>query len=108
MSAQATPRPGPLAVRVKQACELLGVEKNKVYELLKTGELPSFKDGNCRLIPMSGIEAYLARKLTQSPRPPAVACGSCGQSGPGSYDLGSDGVLRCATCAAEEQAPQTA
>lgn len=109
MSAQNTPQAGPLAVRVKQACELLGVEKNTVYRLIKTGEIPSFRDGNCRLIPMAGIKAYLARKLTQEPHPsPTVACGSCGQSGPGSYDLGSDGVLRCAACAAEEQAAETA
>lgn len=107
MSAQNTPQAGPLAVRVKQACELLGVEKNKVYGLLNAGEIPSFKDGNVRLIPMAGIEAYLARKLTQSPSP-AVACGSCGTSGPGSYTLGGDGVLRCAACAAEEQAAETA
>jgi excisionase family DNA binding protein len=48
-------------VRVKEAAEILGLGKTRVYELMDSGELPSVRIGTARRIPLDGLEAYLAK-----------------------------------------------
>lgn len=45
----------PVAVSVEIATQLLGVGRSTIYELIRTGELRSFKIGARRLVPMDGI-----------------------------------------------------
>jgi excisionase family DNA binding protein len=43
----------PLAVRVKQACDLIGIGRSKLYELIAAGEIETLKVGSATLIPMA-------------------------------------------------------
>ena len=53
----------PLVVRPKQACTLLGCRPTYLFDLLKNGELESYRDGRSRLITLASIKARVARKL---------------------------------------------
>lgn len=56
-----------LAVRPALACKLLGFGKDKLYALIKSGEIASFLEGpRTRLIPRAAIDDYLARRLGES------------------------------------------
>jgi excisionase family DNA binding protein len=55
-----------LVVSPKTACAMLGVGVTKLYELIDTGELESYKDGKMRRITVASIKARVARKLEQS------------------------------------------
>jgi excisionase family DNA binding protein len=57
----------PLAVSPREAARLMGVSRSRVYELLNSGELPSYKDGRRRLILVSDIETWLGH-LTPAPK----------------------------------------
>jgi excisionase family DNA binding protein len=46
----------------------MGISRSRIYELLNSGELPSYKDGRRRLILVADIEARLAR-LPSAPTP---------------------------------------
>jgi excisionase family DNA binding protein len=48
-----------LAYSPSEAAEALGVSKPTVYKLLHNGQLRSIMVGNRRLIPRTGIEAFL-------------------------------------------------
>lgn len=50
-----------LAVSPAEAARLAGIGRTKLYELLSTNELKSFKLGSRRLIRVSEIEAFLDR-----------------------------------------------
>lgn len=56
-----TPESG--AVRPAGAAELLDVSRNTIYELMASGELPSFKIGRGRRIRVSDISDYMDRQL---------------------------------------------
>jgi excisionase family DNA binding protein len=58
----------PIAVGPLDAARLMGVSRSRIYELLNSGELPSYKDGRRRLILVADIEAWLVR-LAPAPRP---------------------------------------
>lgn len=58
--------PEVVAVRPAVAQTLIGVKKTKFYELLASGEIQSFLAGTkTRLVPVTEIQAYLARKLNE-------------------------------------------
>jgi excisionase family DNA binding protein len=57
---------GPLAVPPRQACQLLCVGLTRLYELLHTGELESYRHGRSRRITISSIRAYIARHIEAS------------------------------------------
>lgn len=59
------PRSNPLAVSVVQAAELAGCGKTLMWELVGTGEMPSFRHGRARRVRVADIEAYLARKVDE-------------------------------------------
>jgi excisionase family DNA binding protein len=43
-----------------QAAAALGIGRSKVYELLKSGDLPSVHIGTCRRIPSEALADFLA------------------------------------------------
>lgn len=53
----------PLAVTIGKAAELLGVGHNAVYNLINSGDLPSFKIGNSRRISYAALRAYVESRL---------------------------------------------
>ncbi|MCD8148925.1 MAG: helix-turn-helix domain-containing protein [Clostridiales bacterium] len=44
------------------AAEALGVGKNRIYELLETGELKGFRMGRIWKIPKLSVETYILEK----------------------------------------------
>jgi excisionase family DNA binding protein len=48
------------SVRPAEAALLLGVCRDTVYVLLRSGQLRSIKAGRARLIPLSAIDDYLS------------------------------------------------
>ena len=48
-----------MSVRPVEAAELLGVSRDTVYVLLRSGQLRSLKVGRARLIPVSSLEEFL-------------------------------------------------
>lgn len=52
------------AIRPEKAADLLDCSRAKVYQLMKAGELPSFKIGRSRRIRLVDIHAYVARELS--------------------------------------------
>jgi len=53
-----------LVVRPKMACYLLSIGITRLYELLNSGELESYKDGAARLVTMRSIRGYVDRQVT--------------------------------------------
>jgi excisionase family DNA binding protein len=49
----------PLSVRVKQACQLIGIGRSKLYELIAAGEIETIKVGAATLIPMSSLVSLI-------------------------------------------------
>jgi excisionase family DNA binding protein len=48
------------SVRPAEAAELLGVCRDTVYVLMRSGRLRSVKAGRARLIPVAAIEEFLS------------------------------------------------
>jgi excisionase family DNA binding protein len=51
----------PLAVRVKEACWLIGIGRSKLYELIAAEEIDIIKVGTITLIPMASLKRFLER-----------------------------------------------
>ena len=51
-----------LLVSVEEAAELLDVGRSTIYDLMRTGELPSVRIGRCRRLPVTGLQAYFAKQ----------------------------------------------
>ena len=49
-----------LLYRVDEAATALRLSRTAIYELIRSGRLRSVKCGRRRLIPVAGVEAYLA------------------------------------------------
>jgi len=54
-----------LALRPNEAARAIGVGRDKLFALLANGSIRSFREGNTRLIPVSAIEEYLAKRLEE-------------------------------------------
>ena len=50
---------------VEDLCELLRVGRNRVYELLQSGELKGFRLGRVWKIPKSSVETFLTSQHKQ-------------------------------------------
>jgi excisionase family DNA binding protein len=57
------PEDEPLLVRPKVACRLLSVGETRLYEMMNSGELESFRDGGARRITTRSIHAYIERLI---------------------------------------------
>jgi hypothetical protein len=55
-----------LAVSPRRAAFLLDCGITRLYELINSGELDSYKDGAARKIVVASIREYVARKLMQA------------------------------------------
>jgi hypothetical protein len=53
----------PMMVKPKAALKLMSISNTKLYEMIKTGELETFKRGGSRYIPVAAINDYIARSL---------------------------------------------
>jgi excisionase family DNA binding protein len=49
----------PLAVRIREACEMTGLGRTKLLELTYAGIIESFKVGRSRLWPVAGLERWV-------------------------------------------------
>ena len=47
-------------LRIRQVCEVLGVGKGKIYELISAGKLRSVKIGGSRRVSVGAIKAFTA------------------------------------------------
>ena len=52
----------PITVRIKDACRMTGIGRSKLYELIETGEIETFKVGTMTLIPVASIRRFLSSK----------------------------------------------
>ncbi len=54
-----------LAYNIEDACEVIGVSRTTLYDLMAAGELTSIKIRRRRLIPASVVVAYLERLIAE-------------------------------------------
>lgn len=54
----------PLAVSTSTAADMIDVSRPTLYRLIRTGEIPSFQLGSRRLIPTSGLAAWVENQTT--------------------------------------------
>ena len=50
-------------VRIKDVQDMLKIGKNKVYELLKSGEIKSIRIGNKYIIPKKSVIDFVVNRL---------------------------------------------
>jgi excisionase family DNA binding protein len=62
------PAPAVVAVSAETAARMMQVGRSKVWELIATGELPSFKIGGSRRIAVEDVHAYI-RSLRTAGQP---------------------------------------
>lgn len=55
-----------LAISVREAGETIGVGRNTIYALMKSGELPHVKIGKHTAIRLRDLEAFLERRVAQT------------------------------------------
>ena len=58
-----TAPPAPLAYSIDQALQVFPVGRTKLFELLNTGSIRSFKVGSRRLIPASALIDFIEEAL---------------------------------------------
>ena len=52
-----------LAVTVSEAAHMLGLSRAKLYPMVTRGEIPSFKVGRARRVPVREVESFMERQL---------------------------------------------
>jgi len=55
-------RPEPLAVRIPEACRMIGIGRSKLYELIADGTIQIVKIGSITVIPVSQLRALVERE----------------------------------------------
>jgi len=60
MTAATFTQPEPEFLRVTEAMAVLRLGRTKLYELIRSGRLTSYKDDGVRLIPTDAIKEYKA------------------------------------------------
>ena len=56
----------PLAHRIPDACNRLGIGRSMLYELIKAGELRTIKIGTRTLVPEADLQKVIADRLAVS------------------------------------------
>ena len=64
----------PLLLTPEEVGEALGIRRTTVYEMLRRGEIPSFKLGRLRRIARADLEAFVMgqTRVTATPEPPTA------------------------------------
>lgn len=57
-----------LLYRPKDAARALGIGRDKLYDLMRSGRLSSVKDGGARFITAEALTAYIALLETEAAR----------------------------------------
>jgi len=52
----------PLALRIPQAAQMLGIGKSTLYEIIAAGEIETIKIGRSTLVPTDSLRSFLARR----------------------------------------------
>lgn len=55
----ASPMIEPLAVRIPEACRMIGIGRSKLYELIADGTIEIVKIGSVTVIPVSQLKALV-------------------------------------------------
>ena len=55
-----------LAYRPNQAAAVLGIGRDKLFELLSAGEIRSFREGRTRIIPALALQEYIDRRMAEA------------------------------------------
>lgn len=55
-----------LLYRPKEAAQVLGIGRDKLYDLMRSGRLDSVKDGGARFITADALRAYVAMLQTEA------------------------------------------
>jgi excisionase family DNA binding protein len=50
-----------MLLTIDEACELIGVKRSKLYELIASDSIESVRIGRARRIPADALEEYVAR-----------------------------------------------
>jgi excisionase family DNA binding protein len=59
-----------LAVPAKKAAFSIGVGMTRLYELINSGEIESYRDGKARKIVVASLKAYVERQVAAEPKKP--------------------------------------
>ena len=54
-----------LAVSVNEAAEMIGLGRDVTYRLVMSGDVPSYKVGARRLVPVAGLRDYVERRAAE-------------------------------------------
>ncbi|NLU68471.1 helix-turn-helix domain-containing protein [Streptomyces sp. HNM0574] len=54
------------ALTVDEVGTALRLSRFKVYDLIRSGALPSFKEGRCRRIPADALATYMNNKMKEA------------------------------------------
>lgn len=55
----------PIVANVTETMAMLKIGREKIYQLLNSGELASYREGGSRKILWRSIEAYIERRLAE-------------------------------------------
>jgi excisionase family DNA binding protein len=56
----------PEALTVPEVMAALRLSRSKVYDLIRSGALPSYTVGRCRRIPAESLRTYVQAKLQEA------------------------------------------
>lgn len=52
----------PISVRIPDAVRLTGLSRSRLYELMRSGDIPFVKVGSSTLIPFDSLRAFIDRR----------------------------------------------
>ena len=58
-----------LAVSVKDGAQLIGLGRDMLYQLVLSGDIPSFKVGTRRLISVAALREYVEQRTAEARSP---------------------------------------
>ncbi|MFF4087833.1 helix-turn-helix domain-containing protein [Streptomyces nigra] len=58
--------PAPQALKVPEVMTALRLSRSKVYDLIRSKELPSYTSGRARRIPVEAVSKYMQNRLEES------------------------------------------
>lgn len=67
-----------LFLSLEEVAEVLGVNYQLIYKLVRSGELPAVRVGRVFRVAQPDLHAYLEKSKTSN-NPPDTACASCGK-----------------------------